>query len=242
LANFGQSQANADQRENGCNPCLFNVLQRKPLSGQRGHYQYSNLGYVVLGAIIDRRGKASWEEQLEKLVLRPLDIKHWGLGPAGKKDAVDQPWPHHADGKPVAADGVMDNPPVMNSAGRIRLSVGDYNRFLAEVLRLARGEKGLLKPATAQKIFTNPYPVSPHSLSGWLGFRKQPGDKGLVLGHDGSNGLNYCTAGVIPDQNLVFCVLTNQGTPGGPGAKVCHEIQKELRVPGKREGSKTGAK
>jgi hypothetical protein len=144
-----------------------------------------------------------------------------------------QPWPHHADGKPVAADGVMDNPPVMNSAGRIRLSVADYNRFLAEVLRLTRGEKGLLKPATAEKIFTNPYPVSPHSLSGWLGFRKQREDKKLALGHDGSNGFNYCTAVVIPDQNLAFCVLTNQGGPGGPGAKVCHELQKELREPRK---------
>ncbi|HEV2947706.1 MAG TPA: serine hydrolase domain-containing protein [Gemmataceae bacterium] len=44
-------------------------------------YQYSNLGYVLLGAIIDRRGKASWEEQLEKKVFRPLEIKRWGLVP-----------------------------------------------------------------------------------------------------------------------------------------------------------------
>jgi CubicO group peptidase (beta-lactamase class C family) len=31
-------------------------------------YEYSNLGYVVLGAVIDRRGKASWEEQIEQRI------------------------------------------------------------------------------------------------------------------------------------------------------------------------------
>jgi CubicO group peptidase (beta-lactamase class C family) len=197
-------------------------------------HAYSNLGYVVLGAIVDRRGKAPWEEQLEKKVFQPLGIKEWGLGPVGMKDAVVQPWPHRNGGQPLPADAIMDNPPVMNSAGRVHISVGSFNRFLAETLRLARGEKGLLKPATAQKVFTTPYPVSPHSLSGWVGFRKQPGAKGLILAHDGSNSFNYCTAFVIPDQNLAFCVLTNQGAPEGPGAKACHEIQRGLRERAKR--------
>jgi CubicO group peptidase (beta-lactamase class C family) len=193
-------------------------------------YQYANLGYVVLGAIIDRRGKTSWEEQLEKKIFQPLGIKHWGLGPVGKKDALTQPWPHAADGKPVAADAVMDNPPVTNSAARIHMSIADYQRFLAQTLKLAGGDKGLLKPATAQKVFTNPYPTSPHSLSGWLGFRKQPGARGLVLAHDGSNTFNYCTAIIVPDRNLAFCVLTNQGDLGGPGQKACHEVAKKLRA------------
>jgi D-alanyl-D-alanine carboxypeptidase len=201
-------------------------LKTKP--GEK--YQYSNLGYVVLGAIIDRRGKASWEKQIDKRVFQPLGIKHWGLGPLDNKRAVAQAWPHATDGKPVPAGATMDNPPVMNSAGRVRISLGDYNRFLAETLRLARGEKGLLKPATAQKLFTNPYPASPHSLSGWGGFRKQPAARGLVLSHDGSNTFNYCTALVIPDQDLALCVLTNQGGPDGPGAKACHALRKELRA------------
>jgi D-alanyl-D-alanine carboxypeptidase len=195
---------------------------------------YSNLGYVVLGAIIDRRGKAPWEEQVDKKLFEPLGIKQWGIGPAAKNEAIPAPWPHTTDGKPAAADVTVDNPPVLNSAGRVRMSIADYNRFLAETLKLARGEKGLLKPATARKMFTNPHPVSPHSLSGWVGFRKQPDAKGLILRHDGSNTFNYCTAVVAPDQNLAFCVLTNQGGPGGPGAKACRDLQKELRSLEKR--------
>jgi CubicO group peptidase (beta-lactamase class C family) len=197
-------------------------------------YQYSNLGYVVLGAIIDRRGKAPWEEQLDKKLFGPLGIKHWGLGPADQKEKLEQPWPHRPDGKPVPADGVLDNPLVMNSAGRVRLSVADYNRFLAETLKLSRGETKLLKPATTEKLFTNPYPVSPHSLSGWLGFRKQAGAKGLVLASEGSNTMNHCIAVVVPDKELAYCVLTNQGGPGGPGAKACYQVLKELRGQEKR--------
>src|SRR5262249_53372019 len=149
--------------------------------------------------------------------------------PVAKKEAGKQPWPHKADGEPLAADGVMDNPQVMNSAGRVRMSVGDYHRFLTETLKLARGEKGLLKAATAQKLFTTPYAASPHSLSGWLVIRTKPGPEKQVLSHDGSNRFNYCSAVVVPDENLALCVLTNQGGPGGPGAKVCHQIQNEIR-------------
>ena len=195
-------------------------------------YEYSNLGYVVLGAIIDRRGKAPWEEQLEKKIFQPLGIKHWSIGPGNAKDAATQPWPHKNDGKPVAADGVMDNPQVLNSAGRVRLSVSDYTSFLAETLKLARGDKGLLKPATAQKLFNNPYAVSPHTLSGWLSISKQPNK--LVLAHDGSNTMNYCTAILAPDQKLAFCVLTNQGGPGGPGNRACLDLLRQFREQEKR--------
>jgi CubicO group peptidase (beta-lactamase class C family) len=196
-------------------------------SGEK--YLYSNLGYVVLGAIIDKRGKKPWEEQLELKILKPLGIEEWGLGPLVVKDADVQPWPHRADGKPLPPKSISDNPQVMNSAGRLRLSVTNYNRFLAEVLRLAKGEKGLLKQATSQKLLSNPYPVSPHSLSGWVGFRKETDAKGLVLVHDGSNSFNYCTAIVEPDKNRAFCVLTNQGGPGDDGAKACRRVAKELR-------------
>ena len=196
------------------------------LSAKPGEkYEYANLGYVLLGAIIDRRGKGAWEDQIKSRIFQPLGIKHWGLGPPSG-NAVAHPWPHYAEGKPVIF-GILDNPLVFNSAGRIRMSVGDYSLFLGETLKLARGEKGLLKPATAKKLFTIPYPASQHSLSAWGTNRKEPG-KGAIMGHDGSNTFNYCTVIMMPDENLAVCVMTNQGGPGGPGGKACLEVRKEL--------------
>jgi CubicO group peptidase (beta-lactamase class C family) len=195
----------------------------KPRSKPGERYEYSNLGYVLLGAIIDRRGKSSWEDQIAKRIFQPLGIRHWGLGHV----INGAPWPHEKDGEHVPNGAIMDNPSVMNSAGRLHMPVGDYLRFLAETLRLARGEKGLLRPATAKRMFTIPHPVSPHSLSGWLSVG-HPGEKGLVLEHAGSNTLNYCVARILPDQNIALCVLTNQGGPGGPGDAACHELEKQI--------------
>ena len=124
-------------------------------------YSYSNLGYIVLGAIVDKRGKASWEEQLDKKLFQPLGIKKWGLGGIGKKDAVEQPWSHKKDGTPLEPYGPIDMIPIINSVGRIHITLADFQLFLAEMLRLSRGEKGLLKQATAQEMFSNPYPASP---------------------------------------------------------------------------------
>lgn len=191
-------------------------------------FEYSNLGYVVLGAIADRRGKAPWEEQIRKRIGQPLGIKHWSLGTLYPKTALLQPFPHEADGEPIPVTGVIDNPAVMNSAGRIRISVGDYCLILGETLKLARGDKGLLKPATANKLFTNPHGASTHTLSSWISNRKQPGAKGLMLAHDGSNVLNYCTVVISVEENLAVCVMTNQGAPGETGGKVCTEVREEL--------------
>jgi CubicO group peptidase (beta-lactamase class C family) len=196
-------------------------LKSKP--GEKFHY--SNLGYTVAGAILDRLGKAPWEEQLQKKIFQPLGIQHAGFGPPGKPGALLQPWPHHKNGKPVAPDGVLDNPPVMNPAGRVHMSVADYQRFLAEVLRLARGGKGLLKPATAKRLFAPPLAPSKHGLSGWVDFQGA-GQKGPGFRHDGSNTMNYCTALVLPEHNLAVCVFTNQG--GDAATAACVEVRKQL--------------
>lgn len=203
-------------------------LAEVELSAKAGEkYEYSNLGYVLLGAIIDKCGKSPWEEQFKKRICQPLGIKHWSLGTVYPGAVPLQPYPHEADGKPIPTSGVIDNPAVMNPSGRIRLSLGDYCLVLAETLKLARGDKGLVKPATAKKMFSSPYPASNHTLSGWSSNRRPPG-KGLMLGHEGSNVLNYCTVLFAVDDNLAVCVLTNQGGPGGSGQKACIEVREEL--------------
>jgi CubicO group peptidase (beta-lactamase class C family) len=189
-------------------------------------FAYSNLGYVLLGAIVDKRSKSTWEEQLESKLFKPLRIKNWGLGGIGKKDMVEQPWSHRKDGTPIEPYSPIDMIPLINSAGRIHITLADYQLFLAELLRLSRGEKGLLTQATAQKMFTNPYPASHHSLSGWGAFRNQEDAKRLVLTHTGSNDMNYCSVRVMPDQNAAFIVVTNQG---GPGGEACSQVADELR-------------
>lgn len=103
-------------------------------------YLYSNLGYTLLGAIAERRGKASYEELMTRSVFGPLNMKKVGWGPVGKGNGLEFPWPHDGKGMPVGPDQTRDNPSVMNSAGRAHAPLEDWARFCAEVLRAARGK------------------------------------------------------------------------------------------------------
>ena len=201
---------------------LMKSLADVKLIGEPGtKYEYSNLGYVVLGAIIDRRGKASWEEQIGARVFTPLGIKKWGVGPAGKND----PWPHEKNGTPLADADVRDNSPIYNSAGRLHMSIADYQRILAETLRIANRESTLVKPATAKKLMEAPFAASPHVLGGWIAVRNAADPKKIALTHDGSNTLNYCTAWIVPGEKMAFCCMTNQARAGH---RVCEELSKSI--------------
>ena len=62
-----------------------------PLESKPGEkFAYSNLGYVLAGAVAERLGKGTWEEQLQKVVAGPLGIETLGFGPPGVAGKLDQ--------------------------------------------------------------------------------------------------------------------------------------------------------
>jgi CubicO group peptidase (beta-lactamase class C family) len=93
-------------------------LQSKP--GEK--YEYSNLGYVIAGAMAERVMDASWEELIRKQVFEPLGMTSVGFGGVG--------------GKP-------DNPPVLGPAGRVHCTLADWSKYIAHVLC---NEKELVPP------------------------------------------------------------------------------------------------
>lgn len=185
-------------------------------------FLYSNLGYTLAGHMAERAGDASWEDLITKRVFEPLGMKNVGFGAPGSKDRVDQPWPHTAEGKPVAPGPNADNPPVMGPAGRAHASMADWSKFVADHIKGGRGEKALLTADSYKKLHTAEHPdINGYSPGGWGANAKNRRAGGLVLTHDGSNTMNYCTAWVAPGRDLAILVATNQG--GDPGNKACHE-------------------
>ncbi len=189
-------------------------------------FLYSNLGYTVAGAVAERISQASWEELLEKHVFGPLNMKDVGHGPMGKEGEIVQPWQHSAQGHPIVPKWNHDNPPVSGPAGRLHCSLPTWSKFVAEVLRAARGGQGLLKAPTYAKMFDTPYDDIFYCRGGWGGQRRNPNGKGLVLTHDGSNAMNYCTALLQPDYNFAVLVGTNQG--GDAARAACLEVRQTL--------------
>jgi CubicO group peptidase (beta-lactamase class C family) len=199
------------------------ALAEEPDSGPGVKFAYSNLGYVIAGAVCDRAGKDSWESLVKKDIFAPLGMKSAGFGAAGTRGKVDQPLPHDEAGKPIEPGPNADNPPVFGPAGRVHCTLGDWGKFVADQLKGAKGEKGLLPAEAYKKLQTPSAKGLEYTPGGWL-YQKQP--FGVILGHDGSNTLNYASAILVPSKDVAILVVTNQG--GKKANAACHELRNAL--------------
>jgi CubicO group peptidase (beta-lactamase class C family) len=213
-----------EQREDA----VRQALKTAPKSEPGTKYLYSNFGYVVLGAVAERVGKASYEDLLKKAIFDPLGMKEVGFGPPGTPGKIDQPLPHNAAGKPLEPTLLADNAPVMSPAGRLHASLAEWSKFAAEELNGIRGRGVVLRRAGYRKLDSAPYRDPFCALGAWVGYDDPKKTPRLLLAHDGSNTFNFASAMLFPDEDLAVLVVTNQGTLGGPGQKGCHEARDQL--------------
>jgi CubicO group peptidase (beta-lactamase class C family) len=183
-------------------------LTKKPQNTPGSTFAYSNLGYIIAAAVVEKATGKSWERAIADEVFNPLQMKSAGFGGTGTPGQIDQPWPHAEDGSPTAKNGPdMDNPPVMGPAGRVHCSIQDWARFIQDQLRGARGESALLKPESYQKLRTPPF-GGDYAL-GWTVVQRGWGG-GTVLNHGGDNTMNFANVWVAPQRNFAILVCVNQ--------------------------------
>ena len=195
------------------------ALSGKLLSDPGGQFLYSNLGYVVAGAMVEKATGSAWEELLLDKICRPLGMETMGFGGLGTPGLVDQPWPHGANGKPLPKNGPdIDNPAVLGPAGTGHGTLGDWAKFVADLLKGAAGEKALMKLETYEMLLSPPF-GGDYAL-GWV-VTERPWGGGKVLVHNGSNNMNFATVWVAPLRNFAVLVATNQGGPAAQ--KACDE-------------------
>ncbi len=192
-------------------------LAAAPQSAPGSKYEYSNLGYVIVGAVVEKVTGKSWEKNMAEQVFGPLEMTSVGFGGTGTRGKVDQPWPHRADGEPEADNGrKIDNPPVMGPPGRVHCTIGDWSKFAADFLRGATGQPALLPNDAYQKLSTPPF-GGDYAL-GWLVTEREWAG-GTVLTHGGSNTWNFATVWIAPKRDFAVLACTNQG--GDAGAAAC---------------------
>jgi len=183
-------------------------LAKKPQSPPGKTYKYSNLGYIIAGAVVEKVTGKSWEQSVSSEIFEPLQMKSAGFGGTGTPGKIDQPWPHTANGQPTPENGpAMDNLPVMGPAGRVHCSIQDWAKFIQDQLRGARGESALLKPDTYQKLHTPPF--SGDYALGWSVSQRGWGG-GKVLNHAGDNTMNFANVWIAPQRDFAILVCVNQ--------------------------------
>jgi CubicO group peptidase (beta-lactamase class C family) len=183
-------------------------LAKPPLHPPGTKYLYSNLGYIIAGAAVEKITGKTWERAITDELFTPLGMESAGFGGTGTPGKLDQPWPHTANGKPVSQNGPdMDNPPVMSPAGRVHATVQDWAKFLQDQLRGARGGPALLNPEAYSRLHTAPF-GGDYAL-GWVALDRGWGG-GAVLHHSGDNTMNFANVWIAPKKDFVILVCVNQ--------------------------------
>jgi D-alanyl-D-alanine carboxypeptidase len=201
----------SDGAEPGARMKAVRALLALPPAQSPGTYAYSNAGYMVAGAALERAAKDSWEHLTTTQLWGPLGMRTCGFGAPGTAGRVDEPWGHatNPDGTltPVEPGPTSDNPPSMGPAGTAHCSLADWGKFLALHLAGARGEPASLVSTATLKHLQTP-PSGGDYASGW-GVSSPTWAAGTALTHAGSNKMWLVTAVLAPAKNLAFVVATN---------------------------------
>lgn len=194
------------------------VLAQPPEATPGTKMIYSNQGYAIIGAMLEKLIGTPWETLITERLFRPLHMNSAGFGPPGTIGEVDQPWGHIRK-LGIIVPSQMDNPPAIAPAGRVHCSLDDLARF---TIFQMEGERtgGLLKPETFRKLHTPP--AGGNYACGWI-VVKRSWAGGNALTHSGSNTMWYVVMWLAPEKDFSVVVATN--IAGGTDAeKGCDDV------------------
>ncbi len=193
-------------------------LAQTPAGAREAHFEYSNTGYVIAGAMLEAKLGAPWEALIREHVFNPLGMSSAGQGAPGTPGAYDQPV-GHALGPTTVSNGqvsaqinpfppggpITDNPAVLGPAGRVHATFEDVFKYLRAHCDRA---SPFLRAESWQILHTPPY-GGPYAM----GFAEREG----MLWHNGSNTLWYAEVAFDRARGIVAAAATNDGRVGDVG-------------------------
>lgn len=194
------------------------VLAKEPVAQPGTKFTYSNQGFAVAGAMLEKATGKSWELLIAERLFQPLGMKTAGFGVPGTIGRVDQPWGHVVkDGKNQPMQS--DNPPAIGPAGIVHCSLEDLALYTRMHLRRGQGVGSLLRPESFGRLHMPPekqdYACGWSSLArGWAG--------GKALTHNGSNTMWFVVMWLAPERD--FSVVVGTNVAGAEATKACDDV------------------
>ena len=170
-------------------------------------FSYCNLGYSLLGCIIERTTGAEFQEAVKELVFAPagMNSSSFILDEAPKERLSLG----YSNGKAVTIPYIRDMP-----AGSLNTSADDMGRFLQDILASYRNNDGNLKQQTVYEMFTPSNKQVRNDLDFKIGLawwivklKSLPGE--LILGHGGDLPPYHALVTILPDRDLAVFVMVN---------------------------------
>ncbi|AIR99338.1 serine hydrolase domain-containing protein [Streptomyces glaucescens] len=214
-------------------PELADVLGEQPFRhpvGRRHHY--SNPGYTLLGALVEKLRGAPWEDVLRREVLEPLGLNRTSGRPSAPHAGgwAVHPWADVLLPEPVEDLGRMA------PAGQLWSTTGDLAKF---AVFLTYGDERVLSAESVREMRA---PAAPAELADvaagvtyGLGLQVFHGDGRLLVGHSGSLPGFLANLTISVDDDVAAVVLTNCTSgpqPGALGADLVRIVaEAEPRIP-----------
>lgn len=170
-------------------------------SAERGEYLYSNLGYLVAGAMAEKVTGKSWEVLMRERLFNPLDMESAGFGPPGTKGEVDQPWGHLRflwKWRPLQTD----NAEALGPAGTVHCTLEDWAKFAA--LQLPQDNNQLLPQEQLDFLVQ---PLGEYA-AGWV-IAERSWANGPTYSHNGSNTMWSAVIWVAPELGRAYLAAAN---------------------------------
>ena len=189
----------------------YRILKKNlgtPSKATSGDFAYSNLSYMVAGAMAERLTGKSWEVLMKERVFAPLGMTTAGFGAPGRWMRTDQPWGHRRGNNGAWKARQTDNAAALGPAGTVHLSIADYAEF---VKLWFRGTE----PAILNRSRLD-YVATPHLgdyAAGWR-VRQRSWGGGTVLTHNGSNTYWRMTIWIAPNLDRAYLAGANSEEKG----------------------------
>jgi CubicO group peptidase (beta-lactamase class C family) len=199
------------------------ALAQTPSGPKESHFEYSNSGFILAGAMLEVKLGDRWEELIRKHLFAPLGLASAGFGAPDAKDDLSQPVGHGPGAtSPLApyraSGGVTDNPAVLGPAGRVHMRLSEVLKYLAA----HRDRSDLLKPASWDRLHTPPF-GGDYAL-GWV--VRAPG----VFWHNGSNTLWYAEVSFNTNSKVVAAAASNDGRTDKAGPAVGRALASAMKA------------
>jgi CubicO group peptidase (beta-lactamase class C family) len=194
---------------------LDGALESELRSVPGSEYSYSNLGYSILAAIVEKASGTSYERFLTSHLFEPAGMRQTGyVLPEWKPDRVAVEYDKNGEPKgrpfdhPWAEDGPYWN---LRGNGGLLSTARDMFRWHAAL----EGDE-VLSESAKDKMFESHVPEEEGGDSyygyGWV---VSPTDEGRIVWHDGGNGWSLGVMARFPDQDAMVFWVSNHAYKDG---------------------------
>lgn len=193
---------------------LFPYVKVEHEPGTR--YQYSNLGLLLLGKVIEVVTNDDYDVYIDKNIFKPLQMhqSYFDTTPYHLLPQKAQSYYTKEDGKPHRLYHPDVDQGVTSSNGGLKTSVSDFAKFAAFVIG---GENPMyevvLKRSSLEEMFSEGLPIADNAGPGnriGLGFHKRTeGLAHMLWGHTGSANGFRSEFNYSPDKKTAFFMVVN---------------------------------